>query len=479
MAVIEFVGQSRRDSDNTQAEPSRLVNYYREPASGDRTRHILKSVLGTVAFADLNTVFMRDMVEVEGTIYAVAGGQLYSLNANGVATSLGNVTDSEETTISGNNGNVCVTAGGDYYVWDGTTLSQSTDGAFSSYGSAFFLGQRTFLTEKNGRRVQWSGVAAPETLDALDFATTETRDDKNIRGIAISGDAWLFKQSSIEIWGLSGATDVVAPLNTLDIGLKSFGLLSSFPNGAVFVGSDGVVYVTSGGGIQPISITAVETAIDQSEGVRCFYYEDEGHKFCCIRFRDRPAWCYDLSTGEWHERAEGVRHENWPAVAAVKAFGSWHIGTDFGAINRMARVNADVDSPLLRRAVSRTLWQDSQRLRVAEFEIYGQMGGTSYLGYEPVYLSAGGLNYMDAGGGYILQAGTRASEIDIMCWLRVSRDYGKTWGQEKFKSLGKLGEYNTRAVWRGLGQSRFFVFELNCAAPVDIPIFCDARVRVA
>jgi len=481
MPIVEWVGQSRRDEDNTQAEPSRLVNCYREPAGGDRTRFILKSVLGMKAFADLSTVFMRDAVEIEGIVYAVAGGRLYSVNASAAASDLGAVQDSAETTICGNNGNVCITAGGRYYVWDGETLTQPAAGAFDSFGSAVFLGQRTFLTERGGRRVQWSAVADPDSLDALAFATKESRDDKVIRAVAVAENLWVFGEKSVEVWGLTGGSEVVTPLRTIEVGLKSHGLLATMPGGAFFVGSDGVVYVISDGGgaaVQPISTTGVETAVAVGEGMRCFYYEDEGHKFCVIRFRDRPAWCFDLATGEWHERGEGAQHTRWAAVAAVKAFGHWHVGTDLGKLHRLARTNADVGQPLLRRAVSRSLWQGGERFTVAELELYGQVGGTSYIGYDPEFLSAGGGFFMSAGGEYLLQSGTRARQVDVHCWLRVSKSHGKTWGLAKQRSLGKLGEYAKRVVWRALGRGRFFVFELNCAAPVDLPVFCDARVRL-
>lgn len=75
MPAVEFVGQSAKDSDNGQAATSRLLNLYREPVKlGDKTQYTLKSVLGQAAFADLATVFLRAIAEIEGMVYAVAGG---------------------------------------------------------------------------------------------------------------------------------------------------------------------------------------------------------------------------------------------------------------------------------------------------------------------------------------------------------------------------------------------------------------------
>ena len=457
MPFVEFVGQSRKDGNRSSADPSRLLNLYREPVAGQQSSHILKSVLGTVAFADTGEVFTRAAREIEGGMFVISGGYLFSVDSAGSETQLGAVVDDTATTLSGNNGNVCVTANGRYWVWDidGATLSEpdlASDAAFSDVGSAFFLGQRTFLTERDGRRVQWSSLADPTTFDALDFATTESRGDKNLRGLPINDRAWLFKEESIEVWALTGATDVVTPLQTLDIGLRGFNLLASYPNGAFFVGSDGVVYLAGGAGLQPISTTAVETSIENDSPARCFYHEDEGHKFCVIRFPHRPAWVYDISTGEWHERAYGAELGAWPVVETVKAYGNWYAASDLGNIDRLARVNADVSEPLLRRAVSRTLLNGGEYFTVPELELYA-----------------------DQGAGSIVDDG---AQIDVRCWIRISRDRGNTWGLQKTRSLGKQGEYAKRTRWTSLGRARAMNFEFNMADPVDMPIQASAKVKV-
>ena len=43
---------------------------------------------------------------------------------------------------------------------------------------------------------------------------------------------------------------------------------------------------------------------------------------------------------------------------------------------------------------------------------------------------------------------------DPQMMLRYSDDGGHTWSNEMWRSLGRVGEYRTRAVWRKLGQFR-------------------------
>jgi len=457
MAVVEFVGQSAQDADNIAANPSRIVNFYREPVvSGGKTRYALKSVLGQEQFAEVDRLFVRAMGVVDGVAYIAAGGYLTRISALGVATDIGAIADSAETTISGNTGNVTVCAGGLFYVWDGTTFTQPTGQAFTAFGSHETIGGYSVITEAGGRRLQWSGLVDPSSFDALDFATTEARDDDNLRAVAIAGNLWIFKTASIEVYyvtgqGTSSAFSRVQG-SVMDTGLKAFGLVTKFDGGAFFVGDDGIAYVTAGGALQPVSTAGVETAISQGEPTECFYYEDEGHKFCVIRFSDRAAWAYDLSTGEWHERASGSALEAWTVRAMVKAYGKWLTIATGGQIGALGRLNADFGGTLRRMAVSRTLYLGGDRFRVSFMEILMRMG-RSYLGRPSAARSA-------------------------MIWIRVSKDGGQTWGGEKWRTISDQGQYTNTVRYRALGQFRQMTVELNITDPTEIPVYCDANVVV-
>lgn len=442
MPFVEFVGQSRSDADHRQGETSRLINCYREPMEGG---HRIKSVPGTTLFADIDAVFMKDMAEIGGEIYTVCGGTLFGVSSTGSIANIGSVTDGDAT-ISGNNGKVTVAAGGVYYVWDGTDLTTPTGGAFTATGSVEFIGQTTVMTEKDGRRFQWSAVADPTTINALDFATAEGRDDDILRAVVINGNLWLMKEKSCEIWYQSGVGFTRIAGGVLDTGLKAFGLVAKFDGGAFFVGDDGVAYITNGAGLQPVSTTAVETDISQGSARRCFYYEDEGHKFCVIQFSDRFAWVYDLATGEWHNRASGTELNPWRVVAAVKAFGYWHVGGDLGNILRLGRTNADDGAVLVRKMTSRTLLT-GQYQTISRFEVLGRSGEVDISGREPAVM------------------------------LRVSKDRGKTWGAEKWRTFGAIGDYDKRVVWRALGRARQFTVELTITDPVELPIQSQALLE--
>lgn len=475
---VEWVGAGRRDEDNSQADPSRLLNMYRENLGG---KPVLKGVPGTESFCELGGVFMRAMAEIGGEIYAANGGYLYRIDALGNEYLTGEVISSADTTISSNNGKVTVAAGGDLFVFDGTTRTVPDTGSFTDIGSVSFIGQRTIVTERNGRRVQWSDVADPDTYDGLDFATAEQRDDVILRGAAIGGQYWVFKAASIEQWYLTGTDNFIAyrPGSLVDIGLKSFGLFCAVPNGGFMVGSDNIAYIISGGSMQPVSIRAVETELADGTADRCYYYEAEGHKFCVIRFSDRPAWVYDISMNEWHERAEGVDYGAWSATDAVKAFGDYYIGTSFGSVRKLTKESYDTDQPLFRRAVSANLRNGGDFFSLDDVEFLGTIGQERVQIDVSGTLDAGTDLGLDAGDGNGLLVtgviGYRGADIV----LRLSKDRGETFGIEREKSLGELGEYDRVLKYRAFGVMRNACLEVTVSDPVNVSFDAIAEVSIS
>jgi hypothetical protein len=62
---------------------------------------------------------------------------------------------------------------------------------------------------------------------------------------------------------------------------------------------------------------------------------------------------------------------------------------------------------------------------------------------------------------------------DPQVMLRFSDDGGHTWSNEHWKSMGKIGEYYKRVMWRRLGMTtklRDRVYEVSGTDPVKIAI---------
>jgi hypothetical protein len=456
---LDFVTQSSRNAEDVGANSERLVNFYPEPIpEGGRARTVLRSVLGTSEWAALPGVLIRALAVVserdDGAmverLFAVQGGKLWQVTQEAGLSGLGDVPDDENTGVAGNNGAVTLVAGGEYHLWDGDTLSQPAPGAFTDFGGVEFLGGYTILTERSGRRFQWSALADPDDLPGLNFAAAEARDDAILRPVSISGNLWLFKERSIEIWSLTGLAAENAfsriPGAVRERGLLGYNLITKTPDSAFFVGNDGVCYIAHGTDLAPVSRTPVESAIEAETPTDCFYYEDEGHKFCAVRFRRRPAWVYDLSTGMWHERASGDARA-WSATQAVFAYGAYRTGRADGQIATLVRNNRDVTGALIREATSRTLSNEGGRFRVPAVEFLGRVGRS------------------DIG-------------RDAQIMVQFSRDGGETWGAEQWRSLGDLGQFDRRIVFRSLGQARMMTARLRVSDPTDFRLWSSANVAV-
>jgi len=452
MPVLEFVAQSAVDVSNPGAVTERLVNLYPEPMQGAVAQLALKSVPGMTRAGSFPGLFVRAMAVSSGAVFAAQGGRLFQVGSDGQATDRGAIGDDVDTAICGAiTGEITVTSGGDYFVWNGATLSQPTPGAFSDFGSVAFLGGYTILTERDGNRFCWSALADPTSLPALNFATAEGHEDKIVRALAVGGYLWLFGERTIEIWGLSGLPNEDAFVRiggaVVSRGLQAFGLACEVPDGVFFVGDDGVAYLTAGAALRPVSTPAVNVALASGEATAAFYYEHQGHKFCVLRFGDRPAWCYDLATGLWHERAGGGIGGAWEVVAAVPAFGGWLAGGRDGGLYRLDGWR-DGDGPLIRRAVSRRLYLPGRGAVVHEAELFGHVGAADI--------------------------GREAQAI-----VRFSRDGGRTWGSERRLGMGRLGEFDRRLILRSLGHCKSLVAEVVATDPTDLTLWSAVDLRAA
>lgn len=468
---VEFASQSARDALNPAANSGRLVNLYREPlVPGGQGAFQLRSVPGMQTVAELDVALMRGLMPFGADLLAVCGGNLYRITSTGHSL-IGAVGSSVESGIAENTGYATIVAAGDYWTWDGTTL-QSVDPGFP-VASVAYIGGYTVVTELKGRRFAWSALADPTTFSGLDFASAEINNDPIIRAVVLKDTLLLFKKSGVEAWAVSGAAgpDAFVRISGAmeETGLRSYALVTTFPNGVAYVGSDGKVHIYAGG-LRPISTPPVEVALSQYTPEALTYYEVRGHMMLCLTFKEAPAWCYDIATGEWHERSEDGGP--WSVVAITKWNGRWMTGANTGRVSRLYDVCRDNGAPLIRKAVSVPMVVP-QPMRISSIAVFPRVGmdrqddTATYLDDGDVVLSPGST--------FVL--GSYADDSPAKIGLRVSRD-GVAFGSEKVRSLGEIGAYQTWVSFRNLGVfRRMGAFELTLSSARDIPVLSTAEVK--
>lgn len=455
MARYTFFSQAAKDATNVAASAEELINCYAEQSPGDaRTRLSVRSVLGEVEFADTGTALVRAVGASNDKVYAISATRFYEVSQAGAATDLAGVGDSEASSISNNGTYVPLTSDGTYYVWDGSTMATPGGGAFTSAGSVTFMDYDTIITELDGRRFEWTNTADPLTRNALDFASAEARQGNIIRGLVDRTQLYLFCEKCVEVWYNTGASGADRPsryqrLTVIDKGrgLKGYHLVARDAFGIFFIGNDDVAYITAGTDLVEASTPAVNSDLTNGTPTSCGYYEDQGHKFCVIRFADRPAWVLDLTTKLWHRRQSGVIEAPWGIQRIIGQWDAWYGFDDFGAVLRLARTNTDRGNTLKRIMRGKPIDAGGDDFSLSEFEAMCSVG-LSNIG----------------------------RDAEVM--FRASWDGGLTWGDVVTASIGNLGDYSTQASFYGLGRGRVFVPEVSCTEPHDVVFYSDARIRI-
>jgi len=70
----------------------------------------------------------------------------------------------------------------------------------------------------------------------------------------------------------------------------------------------------------------------------------------------------------------------------------------------------------------------------------------------------------------ILVSSATTQGVNPQAMLRWSNDGGSTWSNEHWTSIGKIGRYQNRAIWRRLGMARDRIFEVSISDPVKAVI---------
>lgn len=448
--LVEFVGVSNRRGANPKIQTERLVNVEPEPIDGEgRALYQLRAAQGYAAteLADLElparaTIFHNDL------IYVVAGGTLFSVAEDGTETLIGAIPDDLATTMASLGDDLAIAAGGRRFNWDGTSLTNPDDGAFSGAGSVTSNDDRIIASEPDGQQFDWSNLLDAETIDALNFARKGSKPDELLRVIATNEDVWLMGASSSEIYytvsNPSNSSEVYdrVPGAVIETGIISRGLAVNFHDELFFVGSDKKIHIAVGTQMAEISRGAQRDAISAEAPERIFAYEADGNRFIVVWFRNSPAWIFKKDVGIWFERSTGVRFGPWEVIDTVKAWNNeWYALTIGGQLRKMERVYADGAQAQRRTMVSIPIDASAEKFRIKSVEIRLRSGDPGL---------------------------TREARISF----RYTKDGGNNWSKWRIEDVGDVGEFATRNIMRGLGSFRNFSFEISVTDP--IPLFVES-----
>lgn len=468
-----FVGPSNQ-AQSPIADCERTVNLYLEPNDTGRGRPALYPTPGRSNFiTGLADVGTRALASMNARVLAVLGGGAYELFAGGTATRYGVVNQDAnlaQITFNGITGNQALFAsGGNAYVLNLATnvlssavlTGEATQiGMLDGYGLAF---------NKTLGKVRSSNLNDFTTFDPTNFATRSSAPD-NWQAMHVNApDVWFIGEQSGDVWQNAGSTGF--PLAPRPGAAFPWGIAATF---SIATAGDSVLWLSrnaQGAGVvvrargytpQPVNSYALDAAIASYATIadaEALAFQRRGHTFYVLKFPTAGAtWMYDLKTGLWTEIGtydSATGRCLWAPRAITYAFGKHLVGDGTTAtisqLDDAVGTEANGD-PIVRLRIPPALLADERgRLFVDRFqpEIEHGLGTATGQGSDPVAM------------------------------LRWSKDFGRTWGNERTATLGRMGEYDARTVWLRCGSAvTSMVPELKISDPVPTRIvgaLVDAR----
>ena len=332
----------------------------------------------------------------------------------------------------------------------------STDGAFTG-GTSVDIVDNYFVYNRPDTQQFGASAALSPISPTLSFSSKDGAPDDLVSLIVDHREIYLLGEVSSEVWIDAGTSPFPfqrIPGTSTQHGIAAKFSLARLGNSFAYLSRNirGQAQIVQMNGYVPtrISTHAVENSLTNqtvSDAI-AWTYQLEGHEVYVISFPSiNLTWCYDIASGMWHkwlytnnlgqyERARGNCCVQFQGLVMVGDYSN-------GKIYKLDLNNYTDDGQLVRRLRRAPhLVADFQREYFDELQIQFQPGVGNSTG----------------------------DGVNPQAMLRWSDDGGSTWSTEHWTSIGLMGKYKNRAIWRRLGTARDRVFEVSIVDPVKTVI---------
>jgi len=475
LKIVPLFGTGIRSISDVVTRQRRLNVFYHIREDQDRSAIVLHGTPGAQVWATLPEAPVWGWKVINSVMYVVAGQGLYRVvqaASVGTYTKLGTLpTVGQYVGIADNSAQILIVDGVAGYIYTFATglVTVVTDGNFP-YGatSAEFLDARFICNVPGTREFRISAQLDGTTWTPLVYGTKENSSDLLIAVNVLNGAIILWGPQSTEFWqDVATAPNPFQRINgaTQSWGLAAIDSRSYIGNTMMFLGTnrDNGIQVMKLNGYTPVRVSTsdVENAISNfvtySDAISLSYMVD-GHIMYQLTFpTENRTFCYDDNTSIWHEAQTGV-------AEVARHFGN--LGIAYNAHNyisdpttgKIYLVNPDYytdDGTLIKRQVaSRHIRDAGNIVSMAELFLDFEVGS----GFDDPT--------------YVLPAVGDAPQA----MMRISRDSGHTFGNEKWVSLGSAGQYMARVMLRRLGSARDFVVQITVTDPVKFVLTSGSAV---
>jgi hypothetical protein len=468
--IIGLFGSGTVSTSDVVTRQRRLNCYFENRPDKDKTPIACYGTPGLVAAFTPSTPLnspIRGFLGTQNSLFLIAYNQFQSVNSSGTALfSAFIATQAGLCSLAFNDTQVVLADGSNGYLY---TPAAST---FSTIGASFPAGAHTvtyvsgfFVAELPGTQQFWvSNANDGSTWGGTAFASAYAYSDNILAVDNLSGILWVFSQQHVEAWQNTGVTP--QPFQPIVSAVYEYGLAAIFSRAHV---DQSIIFLAQtregqvqfvrlqGFAMQRVSNADIEEIINEfaviSDAVAFSYQVGEHKMFQCSFPTENRSFLLDCSTLLWSDVQTGasispVRHQG--NLAAYYA-GTTYI-SDY-ATNQVYTASPDAYTDngvtIVRELVTRHILSNFDRIRISLVYLDMETGvGTS------------------TGQGYNPQ---------IM--LQYSKDNGRTWSAERWVSLGKMGQYLTRVLWRRFGSTRVATFRIRMTDPAKF-VIATAAMKV-
>jgi len=447
------LGFSFYQSESAPFSSQRCVNWIPVVAeSAALNTRALFQPPGLKQLVNLSLGVNRGSLAMKEIPYFVNGNSLLSMSATNVITNHGTIAGSGNVSLATSGQYlVIVVPGGNAYAYNNVdnTLNQITDPDFRTSDTVVFKDGYFVFSSSDGTVFFNSLLNNPFSYDALDFGTAEISGDRIVALHVNHNELFVIGLDTIELFqnvGGAGFPFQRIPGANIQKGAHAKFSPVEFDNTFCFVGGGlneqtAIWKVTGSSSAQKISSDAIDKEIQrfnkaEIEASFSMTYARHGQFFAIFTFEstriasrtfvyNATASAY-MQSNIWFELQTGVDDNRFRVQSIVQAYGKLLVGDQStGIIGELDTDTLDYyGEEITTFSITSPFSENGMALFAGEFEATLQSG---------VGLTSG-----------------QGSDPKIR--MSFSDDGGRTFSDEFSRSIGKIGEYGHRSIWRQQGR---------------------------
>lgn len=421
-----------------------------------------------VSSSDIN----RGSLTFKGRAYFVQGGNLYRHNEDSTNTLIDPISGTGRVTMAENGSQMMILIpGGAGFIFtdDPDTLVSISAAGFTANGAPQYVIyiDSFFVATTDEKKFIKSAANDGTSWDALDVGPAESSTDDAVVPFKLKNQLFIAGTDSIEgqVNSPSGADfPFIRSGLFLDEGISAPFSGVNVRNSFLFVGkgkdeSPGV-WQLIGNSTVKVSTPAIDSILGrltqaEEQAIFATSYSQRGQFFARFTLPN-TTFVYNTITERWHEEKTLIKIESEIVILA-------------------SRINS------ITTAYGKLLVGDSQDGRIGEIDVdvYKEYGN-------PILRRIAGQPFNNRGKPFFvpsieltMQAGVGNDDApDPQVRMDRSTDGGHTFGPERSRSIGKVGEYKRRTIWRRNGRaSRYEIFRWTMTDAVK-PVLIQATANV-